>query len=614
MRPFGAVALLIASLGYLVAGQVRQGTPAADFIFDNGKIVTLDGQSRTAAALAVAGERIIAVGSNQEVLAHRSATTRVIDLGGKTVLPGLQDSHIHPLGLGRDLTQRADFTYARSAEEILKTVRLLKMRLNPKLGEWIVGSRWDQHKYASMPTRWDLDEIAPDNPVRLSRTYEGVLVNTAVFKLMGIDDSRSSTWPSWWLKDPDNFTFEDKIVRAKRVLTVDGQRKELEIPTGEFLGTKGPRLVTARPPASTFEDDVESVRAGVQEMLRMGMTAMVDADSPGDHDMKVYEEAQNRGFLQMRVAVYFGSFYQQKPEEIRHILQPIDMHQPNSDFLRWRGTKFYSDGGAGTRSSWVSASFVNWQRLEGKENHGNPTMPDYAFREQQYRAAMDLGWDLHTHATGDLAMQETVKLYMKLMDEIHQKRPAADLRWSVIHAYLPMEPGTSVLAEMAKYHIIAVPNPVFQWQQGKGFVDNLGLERMARTQPFRSYLKAGIRMPSGSDYPITTPDPWIGIYALVTRRDQATGRVFGPDETISLVEALRSFTIDGAYLTYDDKIRGTLEVGKLADLVEIDVNDLGQVERNPDLLLHMTDRVLLTMVDGKIRYQKGMSASTAHRN
>jgi hypothetical protein len=330
----------------------------------------------------------------------------------------------------------------------------------------------------------------------------------------------------------------------------------------------------------------------------------VEADSNKDYSMRVFQESYKRGELLIRVpGVYFGSVYKQPAAVITDLLKPVRMREPDNDFMRWRGTKFYADGGAGTRSAWVSEPFARWQELEKQENHGEPEVSDYALRERQFRAAADLGWDLHTHACGDLAMQQTVKLYMKLMDEIHRTRPDADLRWSVIHAYLPMEPTTSVLADMAKYHILAVPNPVFNWQQGKGFADNLGAERMARTQPFRTYVKAGVRMPSGSDYPITSPNPWAGIYALLTRRDQATGRVFGPQETIGVIDALRSYTIDGAFLTYDESARGTLEAGKLADLVVLDLPDITELERNPELCFKMANRVLMTMVGGKIQYQ-----------
>lgn len=589
----------------LAAAQSRQPGQTADIIFTNGAIVTLDGASTVAKMLAIADDKILAVGSADAVLAHRGPNTRVIDLHGKTIIPGLQDSHIHFRTLGRDLTTRAELTFARNPKEIVKTVSDLKLKLNPKPGEWILGSRWDQSKYATPVTRWQLDEVSADNPVRLSRVYRGVLVNTATFRLMGIDDQKSSTWPVWWTKDPADFTFEDKIVREKRSLIVDGVRKEMDVPTGMFLGRKGTTLVTARPPADDMASDVLSVKAGVKEMLRFGVTAILDADSRNDYDMRVYQESYKRGELLIRVpGVYFGSVYKQKPAEFAALLKPVNMHDPDNGFLRWRGVKFYADGGAGTRSAWISEPFARWQDLEHKENFGEPEVPDNAVREAQYRAVADLGWDLHTHAAGDVAMRQTVSLYMKLLDEIHAKRPSADLRWSVIHAYLPIEAKTSVLADMAKYHIVAVPNPVFNWQQGKGFADNLGEARMARTQPFRSYLKAGVMMPSGSDYPITSPDPWLGIYAMVTRRDQATGRVYGPSETVGILDALRSYTTHGAYLTYDEKTRGSLEAGKLADLVVLDLPDIMQLEKRPDLLLQMADRVAMTLVGGKILYEK----------
>ncbi len=598
---------LAAALGIaaLVVYSIHAQTDSADLIFTNGRIITLDPAVPVAAALAVTGDRISVVGTNEQALARRGAATRVMDISGKTLIPGLQDSHIHFRGLGRDLTQRADFTFAKNANDLLTSVQALKARRKPASGEWILGSRWDQSKYSSMATRWQLDEIAPANPVRLSRVYRGVLVNTAVFRLMGIEDERSATWPEWWLKDPPDFTFEDKIFRERRNLIVDGQSREVTIPTGVFLGRRGAALVTARPPADSFESDVASVKSGVQEMLRLGITSIVDADSRQDYDMRVYQESFKRGELLIRVAgVYFGSVYKQPPDALAKVFQPVTMTEPDHDHLRWRGAKFYADGGAGTRSAWVSEPFAHWQEFEGKENRGEPEVEYDTARESQYRVVANLGWDLHTHACGDLAMQQTVRLYKKLLDEIREREPQADRRWSVIHAYLPIEPKTSMLADMAKYRIVAVPSPVFNWQQGKGFAENLGDARMARTQPFRSYLKAGVVMASGSDYPITSADPWLSIYALLTRRDQATGRVFGPQETLGIVDALRSYTTAGAYLTYDEKTRGSLQIGKFADLVVLDLSDLAELEKNPELSLRMSARVLLTMVGGKIRYQK----------
>jgi predicted amidohydrolase YtcJ len=261
--------------------------------------------------------------------------------------------------------------------------------------------------------------------------------------------------------------------------------------------------------------------------------------------------------------------------------------------------KFYGDGGTGSRSAWLSEPY------EGEPNNfGIPVEGDYAKREAQYRAALDYGWDLHTHCCGDRAMRETVDLYMKLMDELHAKRPEADLRWSVIHAYLPLEPKTRVLEDMARYHIIACINPVFNWQEGLAHTANLGEERMARFQPARSYIKAGVKLVCGSDYTVTAHDPWISIYELLTRREQVTGKIHGADETIDIADALRTYTINGAFLTYDENFRGNLEVGKAADLVVLDLSDIRELDRHPELCLAMRQRILLTMVDGQVRYQK----------
>ena len=599
----GALISLTASLP--ATQQTLVWHPYADFLFTGGEVVTVNDSFSVAEALAVKDGNVIAVGSHQAVATHRGPDTRIIDIGGKTVIPGLQDSHIHFLGLGRDVTGEADLTFAESADDIIKVVADLSARLAPEPGAWLLGRRWDQYKYPAMVTRWQLDDVAPDNPVLLRRVYRGVAVNTAVFRMMGIDDDRPATWPDWWLRDPTDFSFEDRIERQPRQVTVDGEQRVLSVPTGVFLGSRASRLVTAQPPASSFEEDVRSVKTGAEEMLRLGVTAIIDPSSRMGYNVRVYQEAIRRGWLPLRVAaVYEGTFRTESPEAIRQHLDAIKINRLGDRFFRWQGTKYYSDGGSGSRSSWLSESFDRWEEYEGEQNLGIPVVADDDVREAQFRAALDYGWDLNTHNTGDQAMRQTVNLYMKLMDEIRQHRPDADLRWSVIHAYLPIEPRTMVLPDMRAYGIVAAPNPVFIWQLGRSFAINLGPQRVQRTQPFRSYVTSGVVMASGSDYGVAHHDPWLGFYALLTRRDQATGEVLGAEETVGIADALRSYTINGAYLTYDDDIRGSLEVGKLADLVVLDLPSIRDLEVDSELCFGMRDRVLLTMVEGKIAYQR----------
>jgi predicted amidohydrolase YtcJ len=605
--PAAILALICAALAGCDKPKMPSGSwnPYADVIFTGGEVDTVANGFQVAHGLAIKDGKVMVVGSSDEVLAYQGPNTKVIDTKGKTVIPGLQDSHIHFLSLGYDLTHSADLTFARNADEVVKVVAALKAQLKPAPGVWIGGARWDQFKYPQMFTRWQLDAVTPDNPVRLSRVYRGVAVNTAVFRLMGIDDNKPATWPSWWEKNPAEFTSEDKILRAKRTITVNGHEREVEVPTGVFLGVKASQLVTASPPPRDFEDNVASVKSGAEKMLSLGVTAIVDPASMMGANMRVYQEAYSRGWLPFRIAaVYEGIFFQEAPEAIGAHLDGIKINRLGDRFLKWQGTKFYADGGAGSRSSWVSEPFEDWEEKEGKPYFGLPVMQDDAIREKQFRAAVDRGWDLNTHNTGDRAMRQSVNLYMKLMDEIRARRPDADLRWSIIHAFLPIEPKTMVLPDMAKYKIIAVPNPVFLWQLGNSFAENLGQDRVTRVMPFRSYLKGGVIMASGSDYSVAHYDPWLGFYAMLTRKEQTSGAVLGPNETVGIEDALRSYTINGAYLTYDDKIRGSLEVGKLADLVVLDMPSIKQLETNPELCLTMKDRVLLTLVEGKVGYRR----------
>ncbi len=592
----GALVLLLPA----VAG--AQWYPEPDLVLTGAEVRTVDAEDRLAEALAIKDGRVVAVGTAAEVAALGGPNTRTVDLSGKTVIPGIQDSHIHFLSLGRDITTGVELSYAESAEGIVAGVRdrIAESRIAP--GEWVVGRRWDQFKYPQMVTRWQLDAAAPENPVALYRVYRGVAVNTEVFRRMGIEDGASSTWPTWWLEDPDNFTFEDQILRESRELVVDGATVTREIPTGVFLGSRASRLVTERPPPDDFEDDVESVRLGVEEMLSLGVTSIVDPSSRMGHNMRVYQEAANRGHLQLRIAaVYEGTFNTHAPEAISTHLDGIKVNNLGDRFLRWRGVKVYGDGGVGTRSAWMSEPFHMWDELEGERNLGNPVVESYPEREAQYRAIRSHGWDLHTHSCGDQAMRQTVDLYMKLLDEMQEASgELPDLRWSVIHAYFPIEPKTRVLDDMARYGIVASTNPVFNWQQGFSFAANSGPGRMARLQPFRSYMRGGVIMASGSDYGVTTHNPWMGFYALLTRKDQKSGVAHGEDETVTIAEALRSYTWNGAFLTHDEEARGSLEPGKLADLVVLDLSGLDVLEEDPELLFSMRERVVAAMVEGEV--------------
>jgi predicted amidohydrolase YtcJ len=309
----------------------------ADLILTGASVVTVDPGFTVAQGVAIRDGRIIGVGSDREVLAFRGPGTQVLELEGKTVLPGLIDSHIHFLTLGRDVQRQAELTFAMSAQEILDAVVELKGRLNPEPGEWLVGNRWDQYKYPEMVTRWQLDSVAPENPVYLNRVYRGVAVSTAVFNLMGIHDDRPETWPAWWLEDP-----QLHLRRPDLPGSPGGHRGRADPGSGSphrcLRGIPGLRPGDPITPHGGFEDDVESVRYGVEEMLSLGVTGVVDPSSRMGYLMRVYQEAYNRGYMKLRMgAVLEGTFTTHDPEAIRRHFDAIKINNLGDRYLRWRG-------------------------------------------------------------------------------------------------------------------------------------------------------------------------------------------------------------------------------------------------------------------------------------
>jgi predicted amidohydrolase YtcJ len=579
---------------------------APDLIYTNGTVLTLDGDNTVVSSIAVKDDRIVALGdwTERELGALAGAQTVVYDLDGRTVIPGLQDSHLHFIGLGADDYYVTRFDDATSVAEIQEQLRAHLARLDGEgaldvwtypgtgeVGPWLFGAGWNQAKLdeGRMASRHELDEVSRDVPITLDRVYLGVAVNTKVFELQGYDFERPETWPEWFTRDPAYFGPGDVIERDP----------ETGLPTGVFYGF-APALI-GRAPARTFEQNVESVAMGSRTVLSKGIVAIVD---PGiQEENRIYQEAYNRGLLPIRVTTYDGIWRNESPDEMAARFRTFGLNNLGDDHYRIRGVKVYADGGAGSRSAAVSVPFEPSDADPlGGSNYGALVEPDFERRLELFRtAAVEFGWELHTHSIGDVAMRQTTDGYMRVIDEIREQDPNADLRYSIIHAYMADEPETSVIRDMAEYGIIASINPGDVHVEGDSFLGNLGESRMTRLLPFRTYLDGGVIMASGSDYFVAPWDPWIGIYAMRTRQLQISGVVAGEDQTIPLQDALKTYTINGAYLTYDDDVRGSLEVGKLADLVVLDADLLSASD---EALLSMGDSVLLTMVGGSVEYRK----------
>jgi predicted amidohydrolase YtcJ len=582
----------------------------------------MDEYRPSAEAIAVDGETIVAVGSFSDVEPFIGPGTKTVDLAGRTVIPGINETHIHVRDLGFQQVYAVNLEPARNVADVQRLLqqRLAVLQEDNKLdgwrypttgetGPWLFGLGWAQDRLEEkrMADRRELDAVSHDVPISVQRIYRGIAVNTKVFELLGIDFEDPATYPDWFTQDPPDFEAGDIIFRDP----------ETGLPNGVFIGTKAPRLVAKAVPEKTLEQKVESLTLGLNVLASYGITAIVEAGNQMGRVTPTYQAAYDAGLLPIRAVLYDGWYRSGDPvglgdpTEIEKRLRTLGFHNLGDDRFRIRGAKSSADGGIGSRSAAVSEPLLPIpQDPLGDKNFGAYRDPDFDYRLAQFRHLADYGWEIHTHACGDAAIRQTMDAYKILMDEIRREDPEADLRWSIIHCYMPDEPKTSVIEDMADYAVIAAVNPANLYFEGDSFVRNIGPERMARHTPYKTFLDAGIVMASGSDYPNNSPDPWVGMYHMVTRKHQISGEVHGPEQCISLLDALETFTINGAFLTYDDDIRGSLELGKLADLVVLDA-DLMNV--NEEKLLDMGSKVLLTMVGGKTIYEKpGIDLEALH--
>lgn len=590
--------------------QIKAG---AHLVFHNAKTITMDEDNPFADALAISGDKIVAVGSFQELKHLIGLNTKVYDLDGRTIIPGINETHIHVSDLGFQQYYAVNLEPARNISDVQQLLkeRLAKLQHDGKLGgwrypttgevgDWLFGLGWTQDRLVEkrMANRHELDQVSPNIPISLNRIYRDIAVNTKVFELLGINFDGPSTYPEWFTTDPPDFEAGDIIFRDP----------DTGLPNGVFVGTKAPRLVSRAIPSKTFKQRVESLVLGLKILSSFGITSVVEAGSRMGSVTQVYQAAYDSDDLPVRVIIYDGWYRSGDPEglsdpvEIEKRLKALGFHNIGDNMFRIRGAKSSADGGVGSRSGAVSKPYLPIPDDPlGEKNYGSYRDPDFNYRLAQFKILADFGLEIHTHACGDAAIRQTMDVYKILMDKIKKENPEADLRWSIIHAYLPDEPGTSVIRDMAKYGVIAAINPSHLYFEGDSFLRNIGPERMARHTPFKTFLDAGILMASGLDYPNNSPDPWIGMYAMCTRKHQISGKVHGPNQCISLLDALKTFSINGAYLTYDEDIKGSLEVDKLADLVVIDTDLLNVPHKE---LLKISHKVLITMIGGKIMYQK----------
>ncbi|GIW94479.1 MAG: amidohydrolase [Pirellulaceae bacterium] len=542
----GLVFLFSIAGSVLVQGQ----QPPADLVVLNGKIALVDKEFHIVEALAVRDGLVAATGSNAEIRRWIGPNTEQLDAQGKLVLPGLIDSHVHPI-------DAAVFEFdhpvpeMRSIADVLAYVRQRAGQL--PAGEWIelnqvFITRLEEKRY---PSRKELDEAAPHHPV-IYRTGPDAMLNSLALKLSGID--RNTTLPPGSTgrieKDP-----------------VTGE------PTGLLRGVT--YLAKVRSPLKRpgHEERLAAVRALLRDYNSVGITSIADR-STSDSELAIYQELLDKGQLTCRVFVYYALDPNQPLAQIEERLARAEAH-PLHAYNPWvwlRGVKVFLDGGMLTgsaymRQPWGVSSIYGIQ----DPSYRGELKIDPEKLYQIARLVMQHGFQMTAHAVGDGAVHTLLEAY----DQVDKQFAVREHRPCVTHANFMSREAIDMMRRLGA---VADLQPVWLWLDGATLRQQFGEQRMRYFQPYRSLFDAGVVVGGGSDHmqklgsfrAVNPYNPFLGMWVTLTRQPRAGGPPLHPEEIITREEAIRLYTINNAFLSFEEQKKGSLEAGKYADFILLD--------------------------------------------
>ena len=537
----------------------------ADLILTNGNIVTVAqaiGTPPRVRAIAMRAGRVLAVGSDEEVRTHRATSTRVVDVEGRTVIPGLNDSHLHMARAGLTWSDELRWEQLRELETGLRMIRDDAMKKGP--GAWIrIVGGWHPGQFAERrtPTRQDLDEFAPDNPVYLQYRYNWALLNSLGIRTVGL--SRETP-------DPPGGSFE---------------RDEHGEPTGYARGFPAFGWINERMPSLSFEEQVASTRAEALDFNRHGITGITDGGGYGTRpeSYRAMYELNRRGGLTVRVRITVHP--STRGVEREELVNYVRYAHPcfGDDVLQLLG--------AGEVVVWGT-----WDRSTIKPEIAPEALDDLAFVS---RLLAENRWPVQIHTN----RLETIEAVLDVWEAVDRKHRIAPLRWALVHAE-PIDErniqrvkalGVGLLIQ-SKFHFY-----------GREVVDAWGEEKVRQSPPFRTILNAGIPVGAGTDsHRAMKYLPFQSLHWYVTGETAEGDRLRATEHLLSREEALRLYTVGGAWFSFEEQTRGSLEPGKLADLAVL-TDDYFSVpeEQIPDI------ESTLTIVGGRPVYAVGPFAGLA---
>lgn len=551
---------------FLLAGSglvAAQSKPAADLIIRNAKIWTVDPSRPEAEAVAVLGDRIVAVGSNSEVEAWRGPTTHLLDAGGKRLLPGFNDAHVHFTDGGAQLDQ-VQLNDATSAQEFAR--RIAERAAKTAKGEWLLGGDWDETKWtpAHLPTKELIDAATAESPVAVNR-YDGhmILANSLALKLAGVT-----------AQTPDP---------AGGVIVRDRQGN----PTGALKDAAADLIYKVIPPPS-HEQRRHAIERALAHAASLGVTS-VQHMNPEYADIAIDNELLDEGKLTSRI--YAAPLITQVDDQVK-----IGIRRAfGGPYLRIGAVKAYADGSLGSATAYFFEPFADQPGNRGllsDEMH-----PVSLMRDRMMKADAS-GLQLCTHAIGDAGISTILDIYT----EIEKAHGPADRRWRIEHA---QHMAAKDFDRFAQLHVIASVEPYHAIDDGRWAEGRIGHDRASRTYAFRTFLDHGVRLALGTDWSVAPLNPMLTLYAAVTRStlDGKNPNGWFPEQKLTIKEAIEAYTMGSACAEFQEKEKGSITAGKLADIVLLSDDVL-----TIDPVKIRDVKVLKTWLGGKLTYEAAGAA------
>jgi len=566
--------LLVVSLivfGLFFFATCQQKKEPADLALINGKIVTVDEAQPEAEALAVRGDKIVAVGTNQEIKAYISDKTQVIDLEGKLAIPGFMDSHGHFLSLGESKME-LDLRQAKNWDEIVAMVAEAVKKAKP--GEWILGGGWHQEKWDKIPEpnidglpfHHKLSQVSPDNPVLLTHASgHSCLANSKAMKLAGITAKTPNPEGGEIVRDSQGNPVGAFRETAQRLVSRS---------LGEYMAKLSPEQIEAR--------NRQAIDLAVQECLAKGVTSFYDASS-SFKTVDLFKKLAGEGKLGIRLWVMIN----ENNKQLKDHLAQYKIIGFGNYHLTVRAIKRFMDGALGSHGAWLLDPYTDLPSSTGLN-----TTPVEIIKETA-EIAINNGFQLCTHAIGDRANREILNIYEETFKAHPEKK---DLRWRVEHA---QHLNPSDIPRFGQLGVVASMQAIHCTSDGPWVIKRLGEERAKEgAYVWQKLIKSGAIICNGTDTPVEDVDPIACFYASVTRKLK-DGTYFYLDQKMTRKEALCSYTLNGAYAAFAEDKFGSLTPGKFADITVLS-RDIMTVPEDEILKA----KVLYTIVGGKVMYKQ----------